>query len=106
MPRLSDFFQLSASRAELTRLNNFNAIRLSCAERIATPAMCSRTPSENSRWPILSRRSVTMAHLRRRPDVAGSRWPDRLERIGGALQVRAASGQETICKNACEDSDQ
>ena len=40
-----------------------------------------------------------MAHLRRRPGVAGSRWPDRLERIGGALQVCAASGQATICKN-------
>jgi hypothetical protein len=47
-----------------------------------------------------------MAHLRRRPGLAGSRWPDRLERIGGALQVRAASGQEAICKNVCEDSDQ
>ena len=26
MPRLDDFFRLSASRAELARLNNFNAI--------------------------------------------------------------------------------
>ena len=29
MPKLDDFFRLSASRAELARLNNFNAIRLS-----------------------------------------------------------------------------
>ena len=109
MPRLDDdFFRPSASRAELTRLDNFNAIRLSCAERIAAPAMCSRMPSENFRWPILRKPSVTMAHLRRRPGMAGSRWPERLERIGGALQVRTASGQApaTICKNACEDSDQ
>jgi hypothetical protein len=47
----------------------------------------------------LSRPSVTMTHLRRRPGEAGSPWPDRLERIGGALQVCAASGQATVCKN-------
>jgi hypothetical protein len=40
-----------------------------------------------------------MAHLRQRPGVAGSRWPDRLEWIGGALQACAASEQATICKN-------
>jgi hypothetical protein len=47
-----------------------------------------------------------MAHWRRRPDAAGSRWPDKFERIDGALQVHAFSGR---CKNmafAWEDSDQ
>jgi uncharacterized protein (DUF2252 family) len=35
MPRLEDFFRESASRAELTRLNSFNAARLSRSERMA-----------------------------------------------------------------------
>ena len=35
MPKLEDFYRLSASRAELARLSNFNAIRLSGAERMA-----------------------------------------------------------------------
>ena len=34
-----------------------------------------------------------MAHLRRRPGGAGSRWPDGFERIGGVLQVCAASAR-------------
>ena len=34
MPRLEDFYRQSASRAELARLNNFNAIRFSHAERM------------------------------------------------------------------------
>ena len=33
-----------------------------------------------------------MAHLRRRPGVAGFRWPGRLEWIRGVLQMCAASG--------------
>src|ERR1700731_133966 len=45
--------------------------------------MRSRMPSETFRRPILSRPSVTMAHLRRRPGVAGSWWPDRLGRTTG-----------------------
>jgi uncharacterized protein (DUF2252 family) len=35
MPKLEDFFRLDASRAELARLNNFSAIRLSGTERMA-----------------------------------------------------------------------
>ena len=35
MPRLEDFYRPGASPAELARLNNFNAIRLSGAERMA-----------------------------------------------------------------------
>ena len=35
MPRLDDFFRQRASRAELARLNNFNAVRFSIAERMA-----------------------------------------------------------------------
>ena len=35
MPRLDDFFQRSTSQAELARLNNFKAVSLSCAERMA-----------------------------------------------------------------------
>ncbi len=42
--------------------------------------------------PILSRPSVTMAHLRRRPGVAGSRWPDRLERTGPRWQAAFGTG--------------
>ncbi len=45
MPRLDDFYRLSASRAELARLNDFNAIRLSCAERMANgKALRSNVP--------------------------------------------------------------
>jgi hypothetical protein len=35
MPQLEDFFRLGASRAELARLNNFNAFHPSRAERMA-----------------------------------------------------------------------
>jgi hypothetical protein len=37
-----------------------------------------------------------MAHLKRRPGVAGFRWPERLERISGVLQVCPARSQASI----------
>jgi uncharacterized protein (DUF2252 family) len=48
---------------------------------------------------ILSRPGVTMTHLRRRPSVTGSRWPERLERIGGGLRCAPLPDRQTICKN-------
>lgn len=136
MPRLDDFFRLSASRAELARLGNFNAIRLSCAERIANGKALRRNVPRSSHAefrtargrpdpvsvletqnatrikelvPVrMARMSVTMAHLRRRPGVAGSRWPNRLERTGrrfaGARRFR--TGDQEHSAFAREDSDQ
>jgi hypothetical protein len=48
MPRLDDFFRLSASRAELAKLGNFNAIRLSCAERMANGKALRRNVPRSS----------------------------------------------------------
>ena len=45
MPKLDDFFRLSASRAELARIHNFSAIRLSRADRMANgKALRSNVP--------------------------------------------------------------
>jgi len=48
MPRLDDFFRQSASRAELARLGNFNAIRLSRAERMANGKALRRNVPRSS----------------------------------------------------------
>src|SRR4051812_6843815 len=48
IPRLDDFFRQSASRAELARLGNFNAIRLSCAERMANGKALRRNVPRSS----------------------------------------------------------
>ena len=48
MPRLSDFFQLSASRAELVRLNNINAMRLSRVERMENGKALRRSVPRSS----------------------------------------------------------
>ena len=48
MPRLDDFFRLSASRAEIVRLNNFNATRLSRAERMANGKALRRNVPRSS----------------------------------------------------------
>ena len=69
MPRLEDFYRLSASRAELARLNNFNAIRLSCAEIVE--------PRELGPARTSSKEIVEPGHVRGpctvRRDVAGQR---------------------------------
>ena len=47
-----------------------------------------------------------MAHLRRRPGVAGSRWPNRLERIGrrfaGVRRFRTGDHLQEHSAFACE----
>src|SRR4051794_12557992 len=43
MPRLHDFFRQGASRAELSRLNNFGAAAVSTAERMANGKALRRT---------------------------------------------------------------
>src|SRR3954451_16481235 len=48
MPRLDDFFRQSASPAELARLGNFNAIRLSRAERMANGKALRRNMPRSS----------------------------------------------------------
>jgi uncharacterized protein (DUF2252 family) len=57
MPQLEDFFQLSASQAEIARLNNFNALRLSRAERVANGKAIRRNIPRSSH-----------AEFRRAPD--------------------------------------
>ena len=48
MPRLDDFFRLNASRAELARLNNFDAIHLSATERMANGKALRRNVPRSS----------------------------------------------------------
>jgi hypothetical protein len=58
MPKLEDFFRLSASRAELGRLNNFNVIRLSRAERIANGKALRRNVPRSSHAEFRRERSA------------------------------------------------
>lgn len=82
MPRLDDFFRLNASRAELARLNNFNAIRLSCAERMANGKALRRNV------PRLSHAKFRTA--RGRPDPVSILETQNATRIKELVPVRMA----------------
>ncbi len=82
MPRLDDFYRLSASRAELARLNDFNAIRLSCAERMANgKALRSNVPRSSH---------AEIRTARGRPDPVSILETQNATRIKELVPVRMA----------------
>ena len=82
MPRLDDFFRLNASRAELARLNNFNAIRLSCAERMANGKALRRNVPRSSHAKFRTARG--------RPDPVSILETQNATRIKELVPVRMA----------------
>ncbi len=82
MPRLDDFFRLSASRAELARLSNFNAIRLSCAERMANGKALRRNVPRSSHAEFRTARG--------RPDPVSVLETQNATRIKELVPVRMA----------------
>ena len=82
MPRLDDFFRLSASRAELARINSFNAIRLSRAERMANgKALRSNVPRSSH---------AQFRRARGRPDPVSILEAQNATRIQELVPVRMA----------------
>ena len=82
MPRLDDFYRLSASRAELARLNNFNAIRLSSAERMADGRALRRAVPRSSH--------AEFRPARGRPDPVSVLEAQNASRIKELVPVRMA----------------
>jgi uncharacterized protein (DUF2252 family) len=82
MPRLDDFFQLRASRAELARLNDFNAVRLSCAERTANGKALRRSVPRSSHAEFRTARG--------RPDPVSVLETQNAARIKELVPVRMA----------------
>jgi hypothetical protein len=82
MPKLDDFFRLSASRAEIARLNNFNAIRLSAAERLANGKALRRNVPRSSHSEFLT--------VRERPDPVSVLQAQNATRIKELVPVRMA----------------
>src|SRR3954453_20207693 len=82
MPRLDDFFRQSASRAELARLGNFNAIRLSRAERMANGKALRRNVPRSSHAEFRSARD--------RPDPVTVLEKQNATRIKELVPVRMA----------------
>jgi len=82
MPRLDDFFRPSAGRAELGRINNFSAIRLSRAERMANgKALRSNVPRSSH---------AQFRRARRRPDPVSILEAQNATRIPELVPVRMA----------------
>jgi uncharacterized protein (DUF2252 family) len=82
MPRLDDFFRSSASPAELARLGNFNAIRLSRAERMANGKALRRNVPRSSHAEFRSARD--------RPDPVTVLEKQNATRIKELVPVRMA----------------
>ena len=82
MPKLEDFYRLSASRAELARLNNFNAIRLSRAERMANGKALRRNVPRSSH--------AEFRPARGRPDPVSVLEAQNATRIKELVPVRMA----------------
>lgn len=82
MPRLDDFFRLSASPAELARLGNFNAIHLSCAERMANGKALRRNVPRSSHAEFRTARG--------RPDPVSVLETQNATRIKELVPVRMA----------------
>ena len=82
MPRLDDFFRQNASRAELTRLNNFSATRLSRAERMANGKALRRDVPRSSH--------AEFRRARRRPDPVSVLEAQNATRIRELVPVRMA----------------
>ena len=82
MPRLDDFYRLSASPAELARLNNFNAIHLSSAERMANGRALRRNVPRSSHAEFRTARG--------RPDPVSILETQNATRIKELVPVRMA----------------
>jgi uncharacterized protein (DUF2252 family) len=82
MPRLDDFYRQSASRAELARLSNFNAVHLSCAERMANGKAFRRNVPRSSHAEFLTARG--------RPDPVSVLETQNATRIKELVPVRMA----------------
>ena len=82
MPKLEDFYGLSASRAELARLNNFDAIRLSRAERMANGKALRRDVPRTSH--------AEFRRARGRPDPVSVLEAQNATRIKELVPVRMA----------------
>jgi uncharacterized protein (DUF2252 family) len=82
MPRLDDFFRLSASRGALAKHGNFNAIRLSCAERMANGKALRRNVPRSSH--------AEFRTVRGRPDPVSVLERQNATRIKELVPVRMA----------------
>ena len=82
MPRLDDFFRLNASRAELARLNNFDAIHLSATERMANGKALRRKVPRSSHAEFRTARG--------RPDPVSVLETQNATRIKELVPVRMA----------------
>jgi uncharacterized protein (DUF2252 family) len=82
LPRLEDFFRQSASRAELTRLNNLDVIRLSRTERMANGKALRRNVSRSSH--------AEFRRARERPDPVSVLEAQNTARIKELVPVRMA----------------
>jgi uncharacterized protein (DUF2252 family) len=82
MPKLDDFFRQHASRAELTRLNNFSATRSSRAERMANGKALRRDVPRSSH--------AEFRRVRERPDPVSVLEAQNATRIRELVPVRMA----------------
>ena len=82
MPKLDDFFRLSASRAELARIHNFSAIRLSRADRMANGKALRRNVPRSSHGQF--------RRARGRPDPVSILEAQNATRIKELVPVRMA----------------
>jgi len=82
MPRLDDFFRLNASRAELAKLNNFDAIHLSATERMANGKALRRNVPRSSHAEFRTARG--------RPDPVSILETQNATRIKELVPVRMA----------------